>query len=82
MEWKVDCGQTKMDTEPSEKAIAVEQVREDGGLEKDGGNEGGEISSLKLYVRGEGVKLYVRGEFKSLWCFTECGVSLRVKSEV
>lgn len=35
------------DSEPGEKAIARDQVREDGGLEKDSKSTGGEVYSLK-----------------------------------
>lgn len=34
--------------EHSENAIVIDWVREDGGLEKDGGRRGGEAYSLKL----------------------------------
>lgn len=33
--------------EASEKATAIDQVREDGGFQNDGGSMGGEVNSLK-----------------------------------
>lgn len=54
-----------MEREPTEEAVAADQAREDGGSEKDGGNGGGEIDPLQLYLRGE---------FRSMRRVTECGV--------
>ena len=59
-------------SEPSEKAVAIDQVIEDGGL-KDSSSRGVGVYYLKQYLRGK---------FESTWCFSGCGCLLTAKDAV
>lgn len=71
----MECGfqvNWNVNSEPSEKAVAVDQVIEDGGL-KDSGSRGVGVYYLKQYLRGK---------FESTSCFRGCGCFLTAKDAV